>query len=192
MHCATKKVKSWTWWKKLLLGANFQVTSTPSASRAPRPINPVLGSISLAVQRIYGSLDNPYTSTITFLLVTWTLHKISMMERSMTRYYVGSCNSNSSQGAQPNPVPFKWASILDILLDCVLVSKFLYAGVVIQVRATLQPQSMQIVCDADFLLATQIENDATITAVQALAGLLAAVTLNRALIAVHFPVRDET
>ena len=120
-----QQVKTWVWWKRLLLGANFQTTSTQSVSRAPRPINPVLGSISVAVQRIYGSLDNPYTSTITFLLVTWTLHKISMMERSMARYY----DTNN----QANKVPFKWASILDILLDCVLVSKFLYAGVVIQV-----------------------------------------------------------
>lgn len=38
----------------------------------------------------------------------------------------------------------------------------------------------------------QIENDTTIMAVQALAGLLASVTLNRALIAVHFPAREET
>jgi hypothetical protein len=97
----------------------------------------VLASISLAVQRIYGSLDNPYTSTITFLMVTWTLHKISMLERSMNRFY-----SSSSSGL-PVSVPFKWASILDILLDCVLVSKFLYTGVVIQVCQKMQSGQAQ-------------------------------------------------
>jgi hypothetical protein len=38
----------------------------------------------------------------------------------------------------------------------------------------------------------QVENDPTLTAVQALEGVLAAVTLNRALIDVHFPDRDES
>lgn len=114
------QTKTWKWWKRLL-GIRATVKS-------PRPINPVLASIALAVQRIYGSLDNPYTTTITFLMMTWTLHKISMMERSMS-----TCQAGKGQG----PVHFKWASILDILLDCVLVSKFLYTGVVIQVRESV-------------------------------------------------------
>ncbi len=120
------QTKTWGWWKRLL---GVKVTH-----RTPKPINPVLASISLAVQRIYGSLDNPYTSTITFLMMTWTLHKISMMERSMTKYHHHHpLQMAPFKQASLSVVPFKWASILDILLDCVLVSKFLYTGVVIQV-----------------------------------------------------------
>ena len=120
------QTKTWKWWKRLL--------GHPTAShiKTPKPINPVLASISLAVQRIYGSIDNPYTITITFLMVTWTLHKISMLERSMSKFHALKANNNGKGYS----VPFKWASILDILLDCVLVSKYLYAGVVIQASLT--------------------------------------------------------
>ena len=112
--------------KKVMGVQGAMKTALVAASkRAPKPINPVLASIALAVQRIYGSLDNPYTSIITFLMMTWTLHKISMFERSMGRY---------AGGGGGGVVPFKFASIMDILLDCVIISKFLYTGVVIQVR----------------------------------------------------------
>jgi hypothetical protein len=134
--------------------------------KVPKPINPILAAISLAVQRIYGSVDNPYTSTITFLMLTWTMHKISMFDRSMVQYAFSSPQPKFAgvSKALP-PMPFRWAGVLDVILDCFLISTFLYSGVVIQV-----------------------ENAPSITAVHALEGLLAAVTLNRALIAVHFPV----
>jgi hypothetical protein len=73
----------------------------------------VLASITVAVQRIYCTVDNPYTPTTTFLMLTWTLHKISMFERS--------------------PAAFSWARASDILFDCFLLSALLYTGVVIQV-----------------------------------------------------------
>ena len=72
-------------------------------------------------------------------------------------------------------------------------SKFLYTGVVIQVRANMYKHLLSLFAtESTWDWLSQIENDATITAVQALSGLLAAVTLNRALIAVHFPQREET
>jgi hypothetical protein len=161
------QVRTWKVWKRWLGVRKGAIV------RIPRPINPVLATISLAVQRVYGSLDNPYTSTITFLLTTWTLHKISMLGRSMGRWFSSTgCAADGSEEEKEEDgqsVPFKWASVLDIILDCTLVSKYLYVGVVIQAS-----------------------NDPTVTAVQALQGLLAAVTLNRALIAVHYPCREET
>jgi hypothetical protein len=45
-----------------------------------KPINPVLASIVLAVQRTYGTVDNTYTLTLVFLMLTWTLHMMSMFE----------------------------------------------------------------------------------------------------------------
>jgi hypothetical protein len=84
--------------------------------RTSKPINPVLVSIGVAVQRIYCSVDNPYTPTIAFLMLTWTLHKISVFER------LGSANRG-------------WLRALDILYDCFLLSVLMYTGVVVQVRA---------------------------------------------------------
>lgn len=118
--------------------------SSGGGARVPRPVNPVLASISLAVQRIYSSLDNPYTPTISFLMLTWTLHKISMLERSMevaAARLVARSNPSPTQegsgalrgGGGVGGVPLRWAGIVDILLDCVLVSCFLYTGMVIQV-----------------------------------------------------------
>ena len=68
------------------------------------------------------------------MMATWTLHKISMLERSMGRYYKnkGSLHAVADKELWTK-APFKWASILDIIFDCILVSKFLYIGVVMQV-----------------------------------------------------------
>lgn len=116
-------------------------TISRSGGRTPKPINPVLASIALAVQRIYGSVDNPYTSTITFLMLTWTMHKISMFDRSMRMYAPllghASFPLSPQAPAEMGSVPFRWAGICDIVLDCFMVSTFLYAGVVVQVFASL-------------------------------------------------------
>ncbi len=40
-------------------------------------------------------------------------------------------------------------------------------------------------------MTSQMENDPSITAIQAVQGLLAAATLNRALLAVHFPLEKK-
>jgi hypothetical protein len=72
----------------------------------------------VAVQRIYGTVDNPYTPTIAFLMLTWVLHKISVFDR-MVR--AGTSTSSSLRA-------------LDIFLDCLVLSLLLFVGVVIQVR----------------------------------------------------------
>ncbi len=75
----------------------------------------MLACIVLAVQRIYGTVDNIYTLTLVFLMLTWTLHKMSMFERAS--------NNHRAQ----------WA--LHICLDCVMLSTLIYTGVMIQARA---------------------------------------------------------
>ncbi len=85
---------------------------------ASKPINPVLASITVAVHRIFGSADNPYTPIISFLMLTWTLHKISVFERMGGKSGIGG----------------GWLRAVDIILDCLLLSAMLYAGVVVQVK----------------------------------------------------------
>ena len=151
-------------------------------SRGVKPINPILASISLAVQRIYGSMDNPYTGILSFLMLTWTMHKISVFERVMS---VGHCQAGKHAGA----APFLWGKVWDILWDCVMLSAMLYTGVVIQVGVFFLACTWPSVFD--FLpLHAQVENDPTITVVQVMQGLLTSATINRALLAVHFPSRD--
>lgn len=91
-----------------------------------KPINPVLACISLAVQRIYGSMDNPYTGILAFLMLTWTVHKLSIFERIMAVKTL-----SAPVDAEP---PFLWGRFLDLLLDCFVLSIMLYTGIVIQVR----------------------------------------------------------
>ena len=195
MH--NQQIRTWSSWRQLL-----GIADAPFGRRSsvPKPINPVLASISLAVQRIYGTTDNPYTWVISFLMLTWTMHKISMFDRSMKQYhYYMYCVQDKRPPppvAQPPSVPFRWASVLDIVMDCFIISRFLYVGVVIQVLPITYAVFENINKAHPLLISfganTQVENDPTLTAVQALEGVLAAVTLNRALIDVHFPDRDES
>lgn len=96
-----------------------------------KPINPILASISLAVQRIYSSMDNPYTGVIAFLMLTWTVHKISMFERVMHPFFFAT-HEDVKSGVQQ--VPFAWGRFSDILFDCFIVAVMLYTGIVLQVR----------------------------------------------------------
>ena len=90
-----------------------------------KPINPVLASICLAVQRIYGSMDNPYTQILAFLMLTWTIHKLSIFERQMMlETYL--CKDGT------HGVHFAWGGFIDILFDCFVLSTMLYTGIVVQ------------------------------------------------------------
>jgi hypothetical protein len=75
----------------------------------------VLASIVLAVQRIYGTVDNTYTLTLVFLMLTGTLHKMSMFERASDNHRA------------------QWA--LDVCLDCVMLSTLIYTGIMTQARS---------------------------------------------------------
>jgi hypothetical protein len=97
-----------------------------------RPVNPVLVSVTVAVQRIYCTLDNPYTSTTTFLMLTWTLHKISVFERSRNEAAAAAAGEGGHDG-EASDNDSSWPRALDILLDCALLSTLLYVGVAIQV-----------------------------------------------------------
>lgn len=44
--------------------------------RRANPVNPMLACIWLAVQRVYGSAENPYSSILFFLMLTWLLRKV--------------------------------------------------------------------------------------------------------------------
>jgi hypothetical protein len=108
--------------------------------RTPKPINPVLASITAAVQRIYGTVDNPYTPTTTFLMLTWTMHKISVFKRSAVLQRLRA----SAKGSDPSVSSIGWwTRASDILFDCFLLSMLLYTGVVIQASPVPHIDRMQ-------------------------------------------------
>lgn len=84
---------------------------------APKPVNAVLACLSIAVQRIYASVDNPYTVVLAFLMLTWTFHKISMHDREH-----GSTARSLLRSLY-------WA---DVLFDCATISVMLYHGDIVQ------------------------------------------------------------
>ena len=84
--------------------------------RRSNPVNPMLASILAAVQRIYGSIENPYSQTILFIMLAWVLHKMSMLGMRV-----------SEQNHQPSQI--LWWRSMDIFADCILISVMLYAGV---------------------------------------------------------------
>jgi hypothetical protein len=105
---------------------------TPSlkdGKSAPKPINPVLASILLGVQRIYGSVENPYTAVLAFLMLTWTLHKFSIFQRSVSVL-------RQSLGAQPPVNVWAW-NAADLVYDTFMVTNMLFSGVIIQVRDSI-------------------------------------------------------
>lgn len=129
------------------------------------PVNPMLASISAAVQRVYGSAENPYSLILSFIMLTWALHKMSILGRYwpcgaicqdtsccqidsnqkpsrrtlFAKDYFSSMSSSSSHSnsreQQPWYMQIRWWRGVDILADCILLSIMLYAGVMGQVRA---------------------------------------------------------
>ena len=71
------------------------------------PVNPMLGSITAAVLRVYGSMENPYSAILFVLMLTWLFHKISM-----------ACSHLDP-----------WRTV-DVLVDAVLLSVLLACGAV--------------------------------------------------------------
>jgi hypothetical protein len=92
--------------------------------RRANPINPMITSISLAVQRVYGTLDNPYSLMLFFILLTWILHKISMLGHSVVKRNGGDL------------FKMKWR-LLDIIVDCGMVCTMIYAGVFVALHEEL-------------------------------------------------------
>lgn len=146
-YCARMMSRAWKHHMPCCAGSGRRGKPGAAPSpRIPKPINPVLVCISLAVQRIYGSVDNPYIASITFLMLTWTLHKLSMFERSMIMYVPGigslppsdaggtTTTAATTPGQLCDSVPFRWAGIVDVTLDCVMVGTLAYDGVMSQVR----------------------------------------------------------
>ena len=102
--------------------------------RRVNPVNPMLACIAAAVQRVYGSAENPYSQTIAFMMLTWSLHKTSMLGR---KSWPGS-TADSTEGSSWS---WLWESVhwwrgIDILADCLLISIMLYAGVMGQASTT--------------------------------------------------------
>jgi hypothetical protein len=96
--------------------------------RLPRPINPVLACIFVSLQRMHSSAENPYTGTVAFLMLCWTLHKMSMFDRE-AEGTVSASNARSSS--------FEWPSLfisLDIVFDCAVICILVHNGSVIRVR----------------------------------------------------------
>jgi len=137
--------------------------------RRSNPVNPMLASISVAVQRVYGSVENPYSQTIFFIMLTWLFHKSSMAGRSSWPSEMMVPSSSSFLLDHPPPDQQKkqgrvrWRRCIDVIMDCILLSIMLYAGV-----------------------AGQADMEPSISAVQVLQTILAAMALNRALTSVHF------
>lgn len=91
--------------------------------RRSNPVNPMLASIAAAVQRVYSSAENPYSQTIAFIMLTWVLHKTSMLNRKTL--WPSSANGHENK--------INWWRCIDIMADCILISIMLYAGVMGQV-----------------------------------------------------------
>jgi hypothetical protein len=83
------------------------------------PVNPVLGSMSMASMRLFSTMDNPYTVGILFLLSTRLLHKLAMRSAS-------SRGSTRFRGG---------LEAADIVADSALASVLAYAGLVPQYRS---------------------------------------------------------
>lgn len=121
------------------------------SGRRSNPVNPMLASIWLAVQRVYGSAENPYSVVLYFIMFTWSVHKASVLVHRM-QFAVGE-----------SPNSWLWWRSLDLLVDFSVLSLLLFAGVIGQMQMET--------CNA---------------ALYVLQGLLAAMTLNRAVMPLHF------
>ena len=93
------------------------------------PVNPMLAAIAAAVQRVYSSAENPYSQTICFIMLTWVLHKISMLNRKTLWTYADLYEDTSLESKRSWWHQVRWWRCVDILADCVLISVMLYAGV---------------------------------------------------------------
>lgn len=71
------------------------------------PVNPILATLCVVPLRLYGTLDNSYTTFLTFLFATRLLHKLATLGEDV-------------------------AKGIDIVVDSVLVSLLVYTGVVPQ------------------------------------------------------------
>jgi hypothetical protein len=122
-------------------------------SRRANPVNPMLAAITLAVQRVYGSAENPYSTVLFFIMITWALHKVSMLGHRFQCLF--------GTGQARHSIMF-WRS-MDVLADACMLSVLLYAGVL-----------------------GQMQMESTTAAASLLQGILAAMTLNRAITPLHF------
>jgi hypothetical protein len=132
--------------------ARIEIGAWVQNGKRANPVNPMLAGIYLAVQRVYGSVENPYSEVLFFVMLTWALHKVSMLcYRSRQR---------------PNNTLYTkervWRS-LDCIMDGILLSLLLYAGAV-----------------------GQMQMESTTASAALLQGMLAAMTLNKALSPLHF------
>jgi hypothetical protein len=97
--------------------------------RRANPVNPMLAAIAATVQRVYASSENPYSQTIFFIMLTWVLHKASMLNRK-TLWPYHHLEENDTVNASSS---IRWWRSMDILADCILIAIMLYAGVAGQV-----------------------------------------------------------
>lgn len=93
-------------------------------ARRVNAVNPILASIGITVQRVYGSAENPYSQTLTFMMLVWLLHKMSVLN---AKAWLAESLSAKKQ----------WWRWVDIAADCTLLSVMLYAGALGQVGAVL-------------------------------------------------------
>ena len=108
------------------------------------PVNPMLAAIAAAVQRVYSSAENPYSQTICFIILTWVLHKISMLNRKTLWTYADLYEDTSLERKRSWWQQVRWWRCVDILADCILVSVMLYAGVM--------GQASFFVCTMQFIM----------------------------------------
>lgn len=125
--------------------------------RRANPVNPMIAAIFLAVQRVYGSVENPYSLVLFFVMLTWALHKVSMLVHRV-----------SGGKVHEDAVEAVILRSMDALVDCILLSMLLYSGAV-----------------------GQMQMESTIAASNVLQGILAAMTLNRAVLPLHIAQRNK-
>lgn len=86
--------------------------------RMDSPVNPILSTLCVVPLRLYGTLDNPYTTVLTFLLATRLLNKLF----NYSDTGVEKCQEKRGM---------LWPA-LDIAVDCIVVTILVYFGIVPQ------------------------------------------------------------
>lgn len=92
------------------------------------PVNPILGTLSLAALRLYSTLDNPYTTGILFLVGTRLIQKVA--------WFFAPCpvaaavvKTHQDRGLD------QLFRLADVAADTAMVAVYIYAGFVPQVVA---------------------------------------------------------
>lgn len=82
--------------------------------RRANAVNPMLACIWIAVQKVYGSAENPYSAVLFFVMLTWALHKMSVLCHKLL--------SGIAKGS------VAWIRGFDVMVDSAVLCILVYSG----------------------------------------------------------------